>query len=235
MEEEKNEFVAIASHQLRTPISALLGYLSLLREGSYGKLTSEQLDIINKSFKITAGMERLVNNFLNVSHAERGTLKFHFEKTDLRDIIDEVIEEHEIQAKRKDLDIKWMRPQNPLYIDADVEKLSHVFSNVIDNAIKYTEKGGISIRTLDDERKNTVEVFVKDTGLGISPEEKEDIFKSFHRGKEARDIDPGGAGLGLHVARMIIEGHGGKMRAESFEEGEGTTFIIEIPLRPAGD
>jgi len=173
-----------------------------------------------------------VDNFLSVAHAEKGTLKFHFEKTDLRDIIDEVVSGHEMQAKRKDLEIKWVRPQNPVYIDADLGKLSHAFSNVVDNAIKYTNRGGISIRIFKDEYKNMMEVLIKDTGIGIPPEEREDIFKSFHRGKGVHDIDPAGAGLGLHVTRMIVEGHGGSIRAESVKEGEGTTFITELPLTP---
>ncbi|MEX2145323.1 MAG: HAMP domain-containing sensor histidine kinase [Candidatus Spechtbacterales bacterium] len=230
--EEKDEFVAIVSHQLRTPVSALLGYMSLLRDGNYGKLTSEQLNVINKSLKITLGMERMIDNFLSVSHAERGVLKFHFEKTDLRDIIDEVAERHEMQAKRKELQIKWLRPDNPVYIDADIGKLSNVFSNILDNALKYTEKGGVSIRILEDKRKGIVEIFIKDTGMGITSEDEKNIFKSFYRGKKVHNIEPAGAGLGLHVARMVIEGHGGTIRIEGTKEGAGTTFAVELPDMP---
>ncbi|MDX1535753.1 MAG: ATP-binding protein [Candidatus Spechtbacterales bacterium] len=231
LSETKSEFLSIASHQLRTPISVLKGYLSMLREGSYGKLSSKQLDVINKAYRANEGMLMLVNDFLNLSRAEKGTLKYNFEKIDLRDMIDAIVDEFQITAKDKGLDLNWNKPKDPILVDVDRDKFRQVVANIIDNAIKYTREGGVSVRlTTDVMFGNVAKIFISDTGMGIEPGEEGKIFKSFERGNRGEKENVTGAGLGLYVVKMITEGHGGTIKAESKGLNKGTTFIIELPL-----
>ena len=231
---KKSEFLSIASHQLRTPISSMKGYLAMLREGDFGKLSKEQLLTINKVYKINEGMLRLINDFLNLSRAEKGTLEYSFQKVDLVNMVDGIVEHLKVWADVKNVDINWERPKEPIAVYADEGKLSQVISNLIDNAIKYTQtKGGISVKIAKEgTHSNYVRVYIKDNGIGIPKEEIQTIFQSFERGNKGKKENAGGSGLGLYVAKMIIEGHNGRIWAESEGEDKGSTFVVELPLTP---
>lgn len=228
----KSDLISITSHQLRTPLSIMKGYLSMLKEGSFGKLDSKQLNIINKSYTTNEGMIRLVNSFLDLSHHEKGILKYNFKKTDLRNIVNTTVNNFKIDAERKNLSINWVAPKKPIYANIDEEKLKHAMANIIDNSIKYTKKGGISIRLVQEtEFSKTVKIYISDTGMGVTKEEIETIFKSFARSERGEKMNVVGAGLGLHVAKIITEGHNGKIWVQSNGEDKGSTFIIELPLQ----
>ncbi len=226
--EKKSEFLSIASHQLRSPITVLKGYISMLREGDFGKLSKEQLRVVNNMYHSNENMQRLVEDFLNLSRAEKGTLKFNFKKQDLRAIIDTVVGEMKKPAEEKGLSFTWNKPEEPVEVEVDSEKIEQVVGNLVDNSIKYTEEGGVSLRIKRDEFKNTVQIYVQDTGIGLTKEDKENLFESFQRGR-GEEKQASGTGLGMYVAKMLIEGHNGTIQAESEGKGEGTTIIIEIP------
>ncbi|MEX0877499.1 MAG: HAMP domain-containing sensor histidine kinase, partial [Candidatus Spechtbacterales bacterium] len=226
-------FLSIASHQLRTPVSILKGYLSMLREGSFGKLSEKQLAVISKAYRSNEGMLALINDFLNLSRAEKGTLEYSFLSTDIVEMVDEIVINLKTSAQAKNIEINWKKPEKPLYVEMDENKISQVVSNLIDNAIKYTpNEGGVSVRIAQEDIHNKkVRVYVKDNGIGIDPGEIDSIFESFQRGNRGKRENATGTGLGLYVAKMIVEGHNGRIWAESEGEEEGSTFIVELPLK----
>jgi signal transduction histidine kinase len=231
LSEQKSEFLSIASHQLRTPLSVVKGYLSLLKEGSFGELTKKQAETINKTYAVNEGMIRLVNDFLNLNRAEAGRLGFNFQKTDLRDIIDEATQIMQMPARNKGLQLKWVRPKEAVLVDVDRDKISHLISNLIDNAVKYTERGSVLLKIEGPYHfDNSVKVRIKDTGIGIEPEEMSEIFLVFFRTKRGKQINTQGAGLGLYIGQIIAAGHNGRLWAESEGRDKGASFLLELPL-----
>lgn len=230
LSDAKSEFVSIASHQLRTPLSIVKGFISLLKEGSFGSVTPKQTEILNKVFTTNEGMIRLVNDLLDVSRAEQGKLTYKFEKIDISDIIDAVAGDLTPSAKERNLTISWERPTKAIYVDADTDKIRNVIMNLLDNAIKYTEIGGISINVSQEgTSSDSVTIYMKDSGIGIGKDETENIFERFRRAEGGERVNATGTGLGLYIAKRIIEDHGGKITAESEGRGKGSTFIIQLP------
>ena len=231
LSDAKTEFVNIASHQLRTPLSIAKGYLSLLNEGSYGKLSEKQYEISKRLYASNEKMLDLVNDLLNVSRAEQGKLHYEFEKIDIRDIIDTVVENLSITAEGKKLTLVWQKPSNPTFVRADKEKIRNVIMNLLDNAIKYTSQGGITVNiSRESAPPGSVNIYVKDTGIGLIPDDMAKLFEQFRRGDRGELVNASGSGLGLYIARRITEDHGGKVSVESEGKNKGSTFIITLPL-----
>lgn len=230
LDEAKSEFVSIASHQLRTPLTAIKGYISLLLDGSYGELTDKNRPPIENVYKSSERLIKLINELLSISRIEAGKMEMNFERASLEEIIDSVFEELKLQAKEKRLYLKKEKSKTPvpeLFIDKD--KIKQVIMNVVDNAIKYTNKGGIVIKTEIKNSKALIEV--SDTGEGMNKEEIAKLFKSFSRGSAGNELSVNGAGLGLHIARRFVEIQGGRIWAESAGKGKGSTLFIELPIK----
>ncbi len=224
LDEAKSEFISIASHQLRTPLSAVKGYAAMLLEEVKDP---ERKDALNKIFLSNERLIKLVNDLLNLSRIERGKLQFNFKERQLADILDSVIAELQMLATRRGLKIIYNRVDLPL-LKIDEDKLRQVFINIIDNAIKYTPKGTITIKTYLDE--NNVIIAVHDTGIGMKQEDINSIYEKFQRGKTGIDICPSGTGIGLYIAHKIVEAHNGRIWAESKGVNQGSTFYIKLPL-----
>ncbi len=227
----KSEFMSIASHQLRTPLSVVKGYASLLQEGSFGAVTEKQKEALGKVFKTNEDMINMVNDLLNVTRAEEGRLQYSLEKTDLRELIKIAARAFELTAKQKGLTLEYRLGAEPVPVNADKDKMTQVFSNLIDNAIKYTEKGGVKIDFSIDGKSNGVRVWVADTGPGIGEEEMKHLFESFSRGKAGIKSWTKGTGMGLYIAKQFVEAHKGKIWATSEGEGKGSTFFVELPIQ----
>lgn len=238
----KSEFVSIASHQLRTPLTAIKGYISMIIEGTYGKLSSEMVKPLENVYESNEKLISLVNDLLNLSRLEAGKIEFEPTLTSLEKMISEIIEELRINADKKGLYIKLTKPKKPLpEIMVDRAKLRQVVLNIIDNAIKYTNRGGITVelkivptlsRIPDEIGKNSkLEIAIKDTGAGIAKEEIKSLFRMFSRAAAGTKLHTGGAGVGLHVAKKFIEMHHGRIWAESLGERKGSTFYIELPIK----
>ncbi|HDZ54525.1 MAG TPA: sensor histidine kinase [Candidatus Nealsonbacteria bacterium] len=233
----KSEFISIASHQLRTPLTAIKGYISMLIEGTYGKLTGRTIPPMEKVYQSNERLIKLVNDLLHVSRIESGTLRIDLQKISLEDIISSVVDELKIRADERKIYLKWEKPSKPLpEITVDADKFRQVILNIIDNCIKYTEKGGITVET--EQKKSSVKLpqgsiltVIKDTGEGMTEEEIEKMFESFSRGKAGAKHWTAGTGLGLYIARKFTEVHGGRVWAESPGEGKGSTFYIELPVK----
>lgn len=229
----KSEFLSIASHQLRTPISAVKGYLSMLLEGDFGKLVPKQRKVISDLFESSARLARLINIFLNVSRIESGRFKLERREVDVDELVDSVIKELAAQAKNKKLEVSFARLKQPrpVYIDAD--KIREVILNLVDNAIKYTPKGRIDIET--NVADGQFHFIIRDTGLGIRQSEVKALFRKFVRGTGIAQVNTQGSGLGLYIAQRVVSEHGGKIWAESQGLEKGSTFHFYIPIIKASD
>ena len=230
LDEAKSEFLSIASHQLRTPLTGIKGYLSMILEGDYGKLDKKQEKIVRDVFNASDRMSRLINVFLNVSRIESGRLKLDYVDVNLEDLINQCIKDLKSTAQDKGLKLnfKYQKKYLPL-VSADSDKMKDVILNLIDNAIKYTHKGKIDVRLLKDG-ENRALVQVEDTGIGLAKTEIVKLFNKFSRGDGISKINTGGSGLGLYIVKRIIEEHGGKVWVESKGSGKGSIFQFTLPI-----
>ncbi len=226
----KSEFISIASHQLRTPLTAIKGYISMIIEGVYGKLSEKQASPLENVYQSSERLIKLVNDLLNLSRLEAGKIEFKPEPAFLENIVFSVAEELKINAEKKGLYMKIMKPSASLpEIMIDQDKLRQVILNIIDNAIKYTQAGGITValKQLDF----WVRITVSDTGEGMAKEEMAGLFQTFTRAHAGTRLNIEGAGIGLYVAKKFVEMHKGKIWAESQGRGKGSTFFIELPVK----
>lgn len=228
IEKMKTEFVSVSAHQLRTPLSAIKWTLKMLLDGDLGELTKEQKEFVRKTYESNERMINLVNDLLNVTRIEEGRYLYHLVSVDFVSIVESLIKNYEEEAKRKDIDIYFQKPEKLAKVKVDVEKITLAVQNLLENAIKYTLPGGIVVVAIE-EKKKEVEFSIKDTGVGIPKDQQHRIFTKFFRGTNAIKLETEGSGLGLFIAKNIIESHGGRIWFKS-EEGKGTTFYFTLPL-----
>ncbi|MCK4554518.1 hypothetical protein KAU19_06210 [Candidatus Parcubacteria bacterium] len=225
----KSDFISIASHQLRTPLTVIKGYISMLIEGAFGKLNDKESDSLKKVYESNERLIKLVENLLNISRVESGRLKFDFKKEQLEKVAASVMEELSSSAKKKGLMLNYEKPDKPLpKVKIDETKIRQVILNLIDNSIKYTQKGlvNVSLKHVGSD----VRFCVSDTGMGISAEDLPKLFKRFSRGKDVSLINANGSGLGLYVSKIMAEAHKGKIWCESEGKGKGAKFCFTIPI-----
>ena len=226
LNQSKSEFISIASHQLRTPLSAIKGYVSMILDGTYGPLDKQKREILELVYSSNERLIGLINDLLNLSRIERGKLQFEFRPVNINEILDSVVKELKVNASKKKLKIIYTARDLPL-LQADPYKLRQVFVNILDNAIKYTEKGSIRIKT--QIKLHKIVIIFKDTGLGMTPDEITSIYDKFRRGRGGEKYHVGGMGIGLYICYKIIEAHHGKLYAKSKGVNKGTTFYVELP------
>jgi signal transduction histidine kinase len=229
LDQARAEFITIASHQLRTPPATIKWYLAAILDGDYGKFDDSVKDQLRKTMSTNNSMIALIDDLLNVSRIERGKMEFIFQPTDLTEITQITIDQLLPQAEMRKLNLVFKKPKEVLpIITADKEKLRQVINNLIDNAIKYSQNGKIVVEV--GKVKNDLMFKVTDNGKGVTAEQKPHIFEKFDRGKNpARNSS--GLGLGLYVAKVIIEQHNGKIWVESKGEGKGSAFIFTVPIK----
>ncbi|OGI34345.1 MAG: hypothetical protein A2259_05280 [Candidatus Moranbacteria bacterium RIFOXYA2_FULL_43_15] len=228
LDNAKSEFISIASHQLRTPLTAIKGFVSLLLEGSYGKLSPKVSDILSKVDTSNTRLVDLVEDLLNLSRIEAGRMEYDFGKVQLTEIIEEIYDTFAVRAKDKKLKLEFEKPKEEIpEVTTDKTKIREVISNLVDNAIKYTPKGNVTIRLAP--AGEFVRVSVADTGIGISQEEIPYLFQKFSRGKDSVKINTSSTGLGLHVGKKMMEAMGGRVGVESKGSGTGSTFWVDVP------
>ena len=221
----KSDFISIASHQLRTPLSAVKGYTSLLIEGAFGEQAQEKKVVLSKIYKSNERLINLVNDLLDLSRLDRGNLEFILKPTDLNTILQDVIHTLETNAHNKNIKLIYEDASVP-HIMLDASKFTEAVLNIVDNAIKYTERGHVRISTSAEH--GMVYLSIEDTGVGLLPKERDAVFAKFQRGETAR-VFAEGAGLGLYIAKRIVEAHGGTIKVQSEGKGRGSTFIISLP------
>lgn len=223
------DFLALFSHQFRTPLSIIKGYIAMLLDGTFGELRDTQKKAFEKVFTATERMIRLVNNFLDLPRMHAGTMTFNLEPASLVELVAHAVAEARLQADIKKLPIEWSAPlgETP-EIATDRENLLQALANILDNAIRYTRSGKIRVEL--SRKDNSFLVAICDTGKGIAKEDLPHLFNQFMRGQDMRALYREGRGLGLYITRRIIEGHGGRVWAESPGPGRGSTFYVELPV-----
>ena len=223
----KDEFVSLASHELRTPMTAIKGSLSTILEGYAGEISKESREFLTAAYNENDRLIRLVNNLLNISRIEAGRFTFTITKVNMEKIITEVVKSLQPAATERAIFLKYEKDGVVPYIYGDEDKVKEVLINLVGNATKFTHKGGITVRT---KVKDTMLITsVTDTGSGIAPEDIERLFKKFSQvgGNYARPT--GGTGLGLYISKQIVEGQMGKIWLESTVD-VGTTFFFSLPI-----
>ena len=234
LDKAKSEFISIASHQLRTPLTAIKGYLSMIMEGSYGEISEDAEDKIGDVLGSSERLISLVNDLLNVSRIESGKIEMNFEDVKIFEFIKESIKELKIVAEKEDLylELNSEVDKNQL-VEIDQSRMRQVILNIIDNAIKYTEEGGIAINLKNQKLQSgldSVLIEISDTGEGMTEEEVKNIFESFSRGSAGDLMHAEGAGLGLYIAKKFVDMHNGSIWIESDGKGEGASFFMELPV-----
>lgn len=233
LDKMKSEFVSIASHQLRSPLTSIRGYASMLAEGSYGKLPEKAQQAIVNIADSSKFMAMSIEDYLNVSRIEAGNMKYEMSDFNLKDITEKIVDEMRPTAMKKGLVMIFRSDcSSSATINADIGKTRQVIMNLLDNSMKYTPKGTITVVAHDDVKKKKMYVTIQDTGVGMSKETQEEVFDKFVRAKNANQINVTGTGLGLFVAKKMVTEMKGKVWAESEGEGKGSTFHIEFPLLP---
>lgn len=224
----KSEFVALVTHQLRTPLSGIKWSLSMLLNGEMGQLTPEQRTYLLKTYESNERMITLINDLLQADRLESGTMRFSFQPTSLVDLIDNILIEVNPLAEHRKLHLGYGAREEVPPLSIDPQNMRVVVQNILENAIKYTPSGG-SV-TIDVKKKEkSVEVSVKDTGIGIPPEHQKEIFQRFFRAPNAVLTETVGSGLGLYIAKNIIDHHQGTIGFTS-EVGKGTILTITLPI-----
>ena len=223
----KTEFLSLASHQLRTPLTIIKGYASMLLEGSFGPLQGTQEEGVKPIYASAQGLTNIVEDLLNVSKIEQGGMQYELAPTDVSKIVKDLYKEMTIPAENKKLAFTLEVPPNDTFMATiDGLKMKQVFLNLTDNSIKYTQEGFVKIG-LTREGKNIV-FYVTDSGVGISPETKAKLFEKFSRG-EGGKLNTTGSGLGLYLAREITRAHKGDIEILSEGLGKGSTFRVLFP------
>ena len=230
LDKNKTEFMLITQHHLRTPLSVNAGFLDLLTQGEFGKIPKKINDIILELKESTDKEIKVVNELLDVSSYQLGKeLTKLIPGVDIEDLLNETLKDLKIQAEKKGIYLKFEKEGVIPKISSDRTKLKIALTNIIDNCVKYTKQGGVTIILKSDN--GTVIILVKDTGMGIAKELLPNLFNhTFQRSEEAKKQFAVGKGIGLFLSGKIIEGHHGKIWAESEGEGKGSTFHIELPV-----
>lgn len=228
LDEVKDEFMSMASHQLRTPLTSIKGYLSMVLDGDVGKISPQQRTVLSEAFNSSERMVHLISDFLNVSRLQTG--KFVIEKAlvDFGELVRQEIADLEGMAKGRELHLEFKSVKGELQINADAAKLREVVTNFIDNAIYYSpEHAKIAVHVEKDHQ--ALYFSVVDQGIGVPEAEQSRLFNKFFRATNARKQRPDGTGVGLYLARKVITAHGGAVVFES-KEGKGSTFGFRLPL-----
>lgn len=222
LDETKDEFISMASHQLRTPLTSIKGYLSMVLEGDAGDVTDAQKKMLNQAFVSSQRMVYLISDLLNLSRLNTGKFVIDPSPVDLRDIVAAEIDQLRETAKARDIAIAYDAPSSLPTLMLDETKIHQVVMNFMDNAIYYTVPGGSVIISLT-ETPTAVEFRVKDSGIGVPRAEQRHLFSKFYRAPNARKLRPDGTGLGLFMSKKVIAAQDGAVIFES-EEGKGSTF-----------
>ena len=224
----KSDLISVSAHQLRTSLTSMKWILKMFLDGDFGTLTPEQHSFMEKAFESDERMVRLVNEMLSINHAVDTLDLVQLAPLDVVKLLEEVNFDFHGESYKKGIELIFLKPSQAISpVMADTEKMRVVFQNLIENAIKYSNKGDRVVVNVT-ETADTVDVSVRDTGIGIDAPDQASIFQKSFRAENAQKQDSVGSGLGLYTTRRIVEKHAGKIWFES-KAGEGTTFFVSLP------
>ena len=225
----KDEFISMASHQLRTPLTTVKGYLSMILEGDVGAVKKDQKELMQHAFDGANRMVYLIADLLNVSRLQTGKFVIDNRPTNLEEVVSSEISQLNEQAANREIKLVYHKPDGFPVLNLDETKIRQVVMNFLDNALYYTPKGGsvtVDLRATDKEVSYTV----ADTGVGVPKDAQHHLFSKFYRADNARKMRPDGTGLGLYMAKKVIAAQGGAIIFKS-TEGKGSTFGFSFPRR----
>jgi signal transduction histidine kinase len=228
LDKAKDEFVSMASHQLRTPLTSVKGYISMVLEGDAGKITDTQKQFLNEAYMSSERMVNLINDFLSVSRLQTGKFAIEKHPVDLAKIVEQEIDGLMPSAVSRNLKFKYKKPDNFPEMNLDEGKMRQVIMNFADNALYYSHDGTTIVVSLSVEGNKAV-FTVKDTGIGVPVSEQDQLFGKFFRATNAKKQRPDGTGVGLFLAKKVVDAHGGQIIFKSVE-GKGSTFGFELPI-----
>jgi two-component system sensor histidine kinase/response regulator len=227
----KSEFLANMSHEIRTPLHVIFGMNDLLREET--SLTSDQRELVESVHRNAAGLIQIVDDILDLSRIEAGKLELHLAPCAVGPVVREALEVYAQRARAKGLEVSADVPADlPASLIGDAGRLRQILLNLIGNAIKFTEAGSVAVRVAVDQRTLTglkLRFSVTDTGIGIPPDQRHRLFRSFSQVDGSMTRQFGGIGLGLAISHQLVELMGGEIGVES-EPGRGSTFWFTVPL-----
>lgn len=221
----KSQLLSLASHQIKSPLAAIKGFASILLEGLYGPVEGKVRETLEKMKKSADGLVVLINTLLDLRKVEEGRMEYQFAKIDLVALAGQVMEELEPLATEKRLEFTFHSSNPQVFVSADESKLKQVLQNLVDNSVKYTARGFVRV-TITEEGQSAM-FRVTDSGLGIPPDLIPHLFEEFIRDERARE-EVIGTGLGLYIARKIVEAHGGRIWAESKGPNQGASFYVAL-------
>ncbi len=230
----KSEFITIAGHQLRTPLSAIKGALNLLKTGDFGPVSDEQKRVLEQCYQYNDRLIFLINDLLEVSSIEEGKFEYQYESVDIEPLILDICRRYEEEAGKKLIGFNLQVVNNLSPVTLDVYKIKLVLGAILSNAISYTPKRGKVKVNVEFKDNTSCQISVSDSGIGIPKGQQKKMFGKFFRADNALRVDTEGNGLDLFVAKNIIDNHNGKIWFES-QEGIGTTFYIELPTKRRGE
>ena len=223
----KDEFLAVLAHELRNPLAAVRTGLEVLRRTAVqGKSSERMMEIMERQ---VTHLARLVDDLLDVSRIATGKIELKKERVSLAASIQNAIDMSREMIDKSDLELRVILPEEPIFLDADPVRLAQVFANLLDNAVKYTDRGG-RIEVTAEERGPEVFVTIADTGIGISPEMQPKVFDLFMQIDRSLRRPREGLGIGLALVREILTLHGGGIKACSEGKGRGSQFVVRLPL-----
>lgn len=232
LDQAKSEFISLASHQLRAPLTVIKGYTSMILEGSMGEISQAVRDALEKTYTSGEQLIKLIASLLDLSRIESGKIRYEFKPANFVAIIQDVVGEFKANADKKGVTLAFENKAEGLpALSLDADKIREMVINFIDNAIKYTSAGKAIFALLEKKQNEWVRLSVRDEGLGIKKEDLKKLFTKFSRTDEARAQDPNGMGIGLYFAKRVVEDHGGRVWVESEGPGKGSTFFVDLPIK----
>lgn len=228
LDKVKDEFISIASHQLRTPLTSVKGYLSMVLEGDAGKVNKTQRQLLSEAFLSSERMVRLINDFLNVSRIQTGKFIIDRTPTELSTVVEQEIESLKPNAAARGMKLIYRKPKKFPTLNIDEGKMRQVIMNFADNAIYYSHDN-TSINIKLSVEKNDAVFTVKDTGIGVPRADRGRLFSKFYRAGNARKQRPDGTGVGIYLAKKVVDAHQGQIIFESVE-GKGSNFGFRLPI-----
>ena len=235
LDRSKSEFVSIASHQLRTPLTAIRGFAELIRDGSYGPVPAKFFEPLGHIETSVQNMAMSINDFLNVSRIESGTMQYEMSTFSLKELAKVITDELRQYAEKRNIALIFeAASDDELMVYADEGKARQILQNLIDNSIKYTPQGKVTLTASVIAAQHTALISIVDTGIGMSQKTLGIIFDKFVRATNANTANMYGTGLGLYIAKEMAVAMKGRVAASSWGEGHGSTFTVELPLAPQG-
>ncbi|MDD3486932.1 MAG: HAMP domain-containing sensor histidine kinase [Candidatus Moranbacteria bacterium] len=233
LDKAKSDFVSVAAHQLRTPLTGIKWSYTALLDPDTGPLNPDQKEIIEKGLASISNTIDLINDLLNVAHIEEGKMEFHIKRQPILPLARKAVEGIKLMADEKKISLFIEIPEDAGFPETniDADKMELVFANLLDNAVKYTPNGGRIDFNISQEQ-GSIKAVIQDSGIGIPKSQKNRLFTKFFRAENAVGVQTSGTGLGLYMVKKIIDRHGGKILVDSIEN-QGTSFVVTVPEQTA--